>query len=45
MAVGEADRVENGKNGQYFWIYKRSNDKLLYVEFDGSRVVKKTSVR
>ena len=45
MAAGEPDKVENGQGGQYFWIFKRSNDKLLYVEFDGSGMVKKTSVK
>jgi hypothetical protein len=45
MAAGEPDKVENGQGGQYFWIFKRSNDKLLYVEFDGSGIVKKTSVK
>ncbi|SHK83461.1 hypothetical protein [Xylanibacter ruminicola] len=45
MAAGEADKVEPGQGGHYFWIFKRSNDKLLYVEFDGSGVVKKTSVK
>ena len=45
MAAGEADKVEAGQGGQYFWIFKRTNDKLLYVEFDGSGVVKKTSVK
>ena len=45
MAAGEPDEVETGQGGQYFWIFQRSNDKLLYVEFDGSRVVKKTSVK
>jgi len=45
MAAGEPDKVEPGQGGQYFWVFKRSNDKLLYVEFDGSGVVKKTSVK
>jgi hypothetical protein len=36
--------VENGTGGQYFWVFQRSNNKLLYVEFDGSGVVKKTTV-
>ena len=45
MAAGEPDKVETGQGGQYFWIFKRSNDKLLYVEFDGSGMVKKTSVK
>ena len=44
MAAGEAEHVENGAGGQYFWVYQRSNNKLLYVEFDGSGVVKKTAV-
>ena len=45
MAAGEPDKIEPGKGGQYFWVFNRSNDKLLYVEFDGSGVVKKTSVK
>lgn len=45
MAAGEADIVEHGQGAQYFWIFQRSNDKLLYVEFDGSRLVKTTSVK
>ncbi|MBR1409840.1 MAG: hypothetical protein IJ580_01900 [Prevotella sp.] len=45
MAAGEADKVEPGQGGQYFWIFQRSNDKLLYVEFDGSQLVKNTSVK
>lgn len=45
MAAGEPDKVETGQGGQYFWVFERSNDKLLYVEFDGSGVVKKTSVK
>ena len=45
MAAGEPNKVETGTGGQYFWIFNRSNDKLLYVEFDGSGVVKKTSVK
>ena len=45
MAAGEPDKVEPGKGGQYFWVFKRSNNKLLYVEFDGSGFVKKTSVK
>ena len=44
MAAGEPDHVETGKGGQYFWVFQRSNNKLLYVEFDGSGVVKKTAV-
>ena len=45
MAAGEPDKIETGTGGQYFWIFNRSNDKQLYVEFDGSGVVKKTSVK
>ena len=45
LAAGEPDKVETGQGGQYFWIFKRSNNKLLYVEFDGSGLVKGTSVK
>ena len=45
LAAGEPDKVEHGEGGQYFWVFNRSNNKLLYVEFDGSGVVKKTSVK
>ena len=36
MAAGEPDNVQNGENGIYTWIFNRSNNKLLYVEFNGS---------
>ena len=42
MAAGEPDKVEHGQNGFYTWIFNRSNNKLLYVDFDGSGVVTKT---
>lgn len=45
MAAGEPDMVEHGQSGHYFWIFQRSNNKLLYVEFDGSGFVKQTSVK
>ena len=45
MAAGEPDRVITGTNGQYTWVYQRSNNKLLYVDFDGSGVVTKTYTR
>ena len=45
MAAGEPDKVELGNNGKYTWIYQRSNNKLLYVDFDGSGVVTKTYTR
>lgn len=44
MAAGEADYVEYAKSGVYYWVYERSNNKLLYVEFDGSGIVKRTLV-
>ena len=42
MAAGEPDKVEHGENGLYTWIFNRSNNKLLYVDFDGSGYVTKT---
>ena len=45
MAAGEPDKVIMGSNGQYTWVYQRSNNKLLYVDFDGSGVVTKTYTR
>ncbi len=45
LAAGEADRVEYGENGAYTWIYNRSNNKLLYVDFNGSGEVTKTYVK
>ena len=33
------------KAGRYTWIYNRSNNKLLLVDFDGSGVVTKTSTK
>ena len=45
MAAGEPDDVKHGDNGTYTWIFKRSNNVLLYVEFDGSGKVSKTSTK
>ena len=45
MAAGEPDKVITGANGQYTWVYQRSNNKLLYVDFDGSGAVTKTYTR
>ena len=45
MAAGEPDKVVVGDNGQYTWVYQRSNNKLLYVDFNGSGVVAKTYTR
>ena len=45
MAAGEPDRVVLGDNGRYTWVYQRSNNKLLFVDFDGSGVVTKTYTR
>ena len=41
LAAGEPDEVQHGENGLYTWIFKRSNNKLLVVEFNGSGVVEK----
>ena len=43
MAAGEPDKVTYGENGQYTWTYNRSNNKLLFVHFDGSGTVTKTT--
>ena len=45
MAAGEPDKIEPGQNGTYTWIFKRSNNKLLYVDFDGTGTVSKTYVK
>jgi len=42
MAAGEPDKVVLGDNGRYTWVFQRSNNKVLYVDFDGSGVVTKT---
>ena len=42
LAAGEPDKVEHGENGLYTWIFNRSNNKLLYVDFDGTGTVTKT---
>jgi hypothetical protein len=44
MAAGEPDHTEIGTGGQYFWVFERSNNKLLYVEFDGTGMVKSNNV-
>lgn len=44
MAAGEANYIEYSDGGVYYWVYERSNNKLLYVQFDGTGIVKKTSV-
>jgi hypothetical protein len=41
LAAGEPDEITDGENGQYTWMFKRSNNKLLYVDFNGSGVVEK----
>ena len=41
LAAGEPDEVQHGENGFYTWMFKRSNNKLLYVDFNGSGVVEK----
>ena len=45
LAAGEPDEVQHGENGLYTWIFKRSNNKLLLVDFNGSGVVEKTSTK
>ena len=42
LAAGEPDDVKHGENGMYTWVFKRSNNKLLYVNFNGSGIVEKT---
>lgn len=41
LAAGEPDEEKPGENGRYTWIFKRSNNKLLCVDFNGSRIVEK----
>ena len=45
LAAGEPDDIQHGENGRYTWIFKRSNNKLLLVDFNGSGVVDKTSTK
>lgn len=42
MAAGDPNQIETGQNGIYTWVFNRSNNKLLYVEFNGSAVVSRT---
>ena len=37
-------RKISSDGGVFYWVYERSNNKLLYVQFDGTGIVKKTSV-
>ncbi|MBQ3745232.1 MAG: hypothetical protein II853_05035, partial [Prevotella sp.] len=41
LAAGEPDDITHGENGMYTWMFKRSNNKLLFVDFNGSGVVEK----
>lgn len=41
LAAGEPDEITHGENGMYTWMFKRSNNKLLFVDFNGSGVVEK----
>lgn len=45
LAAGEPDDVQHGENGLYSWIFKRSNNKLLIVDFNGVGTVTKTSTK
>ena len=42
MAAGEPNDIKNGENGMYTWIFNRSNNKLLFVEFNGTGIVSRT---
>jgi hypothetical protein len=42
MAAGEPNDIKNGENGMYTWVFNRSNNKLLFVEFNGSGFVSRT---
>ena len=45
LAAGEPDDIQHGENGLYTWIFKRSNNKLLVVDFNGVGIVTKTSTK
>ncbi len=45
MAAGEPEKIEYGENGYYNWLYQRSNNKILIVQFNGSGTVEKTTTR
>lgn len=45
MAVGEPDKVVDGQNGVFTWIFNPSDNKQLLVEFDGNGVVSKTTTK
>lgn len=42
LAAGEPDKIDHGQNGFYTWTFNRSNNKLLFVDFDGTGTVIKT---
>lgn len=42
MAAGEPNDIKNGENGMYTWVFNRSNNKLLFVEFNGTGIVSRT---
>ena len=39
--AGEPDEIKPGENGKYTWVFQRSNNMLLFVDFNGSGVVEK----
>ena len=41
LAAGEPDEIKPGENGKYTWVFQRSNNMLLFVDFNGSGVVEK----
>jgi hypothetical protein len=45
MAAGEPEKIEYGENGSYNWLYQRSNNKILIVQFNGSGTVEETTTR
>ena len=52
FALGPGKKIETSEGsrammraGLYTWVYQRSNNKLLYVDFNGSGVVTKTYTR
>ena len=45
LSVGEPDNTASSSNGRYDWIYKRSNGKLLIVQFGKTGKVIGTKVQ
>lgn len=45
LAAGEPDKTTNGEDGHYTWTFNRPNNKLMLVEFNGSRTVVKVTTK